>query len=705
MSERIGVVMADDPSALPLFYSPAGPPSAVPSGPGGPGVPSDWSDATARSGRSVDSGAAEATRSIVRPDAVGPGVGPGTDLTELMARIDPHRTARPAAAVDPTARPPAPTADPAPGSVPLPVDQLPTRPPLPQAAIWLTGPAAEPWVGPVSTEAAVRPDLRPAPVGPVSGGPVSVGSAAGGLAAVGPVARVGSAAVGPMVQPGAGSRPIGSASVQPGTVLAAGGPAVGPRPDQAPAGPTDELDLSSDDRDFLGLGTVVPPPVQIDWGLVARLRSEASERLSSRIGADRIDRLQQQRLGRTIIHELLEDQAAQAAASGQGAWDRNLETRIGQAIFDALFRLGRLQPLVDDDGIENIVIVGHENVWLEYADGRLLPGPPVADSDDELIDFLVFLASRSEVNARAFSEAEPRLHLRLDGGSRLAAAAWVTPRPSVVIRRHRLRDVLLADLVESGCLTEVAASFLAAAVKARLSIVVCGVQGAGKTTLVRALCAEIPPSESIGTFETEYELHLHEMPQRHPVVHAWEARPGSGEIGAQGRRAGEFTVDDALYDSFRFNLSRQIVGEVRGREVLAMIKAMQSGAGSLSTTHADSAEGAVRKLITCAMEAGPHVTQDYATRAIAQDIDLIVHVQAETERLAGGGFRKRRWLSQIIRVGPGEAPLGYATSTVFEAGPDQRLAQPVRLPDELRQLARHGFRLNDFQAHQAGAGL
>jgi type IV secretory pathway ATPase VirB11/archaellum biosynthesis ATPase len=453
------------------------------------------------------------------------------------------------------------------------------------------------------------------------------------------------------------------------------------------------------------LGPPAPGGQPIDWSLVARLRSEASERLSGRIGADRVDRGQQQSLGRTIIHELLEDQAVQAAASGQGAWDRAFQARVGQAVFDALFRLGRLQPLVDDDTIENIIIVGHENVWLEYADGRMLPGPPVADSDDELIDFLVFLASRSEVNARSFSEAEPRLHLRLDGGARLAAAAWVTPRPSVVIRRHRLRDVHLDDLVDLGCLSPVGASFLAAAVRARLSIVVCGVQGAGKTTLVRALCAEIPPDESIGTFETEYELHLHEMPERHPVVHAWEARPGSGELGPQGRRAGEFTVDDALYDSFRFNLSRQIVGEVRGREVMAMIKAMQSGAGSLSTTHADSAEGAVRKLITCAMEAGPHVTQEYATRAIAEDIDLIVHIQAETERLPGGGFRKRRWVSQIIRVNPGEPPLGYASSTVFEAGPNARLAQPVRLPDDLRFLAQHGFRLGDFQAHQAGAGL
>jgi pilus assembly protein CpaF len=77
--------------------------------------------------------------------------------------------------------------------------------------------------------------------------------------------------------------------------------------------------------------------------------------------------------------------------------------------------------------VENIIITGHDQVTLELSRRTLVPGPPVADSDAELIDFLVFLASRSEVNARPFSQAQPRLHLRLDGGARLAAAAWVTP--------------------------------------------------------------------------------------------------------------------------------------------------------------------------------------------------------------------------------------------------------------------------------------
>ena len=147
---------------------------------------------------------------------------------------------------------------------------------------------------------------------------------------------------------------------------------------------------------------------------------------------------------------------------------------------------------------------------------------------------------------------------------------------------------------------------------------------------MRALCAEIDPLEAIGTFETEYELHLHELRDRHRIVHPWEARPGSGERGADGRQAGEFTLDEALVDSFRFNLARQIVGEVRGKEIWAMIKAMESGTGSISTTHASDAVAALRKLVTCAMEAGPHVTHALATSKLASTIDLIVHLDLRT---------------------------------------------------------------------------
>jgi len=451
----------------------------------------------------------------------------------------------------------------------------------------------------------------------------------------------------------------------------------------------------------IGRGTFVG----LDWALVAAFRTQAADQLSAAVGAERggFDVTAQRERGRAIILELLESEAAERVAGGQSDWGLGTQDAMAVAIYDQLFGLGRLQPLVDDDDIENIIITGCDQVMLEMVDGRLVPGPPVAESDQELIDFLVFLGSRSEVNARAFSEAQPRLHMRLDGGSRLAAAAWVTPRPSVVIRRHRLRRVSLADMVDLGALSEVAASFLAAAVKAGKTIVVAGSQGSGKTTLVRALCGQIPMHEAIGTFETEYELFLNEMPDVHPMVHAWEARPGSGERGPDGRPVGEYTLAQALHDSHRFNLLRQIVGEVRGEEVLAMLKAMQSSNGSISTTHAPTAQAAIDKLVTCAMEAGNHVTYEYAVRAIAAAVNIVVHVHLETTPLPDGSAQRSRWVSEIIVVEPGEQVRGYAVTSVFAAPPGSPVAAPGVLPDDYRALESFGFDVRGFYGQQAAS--
>ncbi|MFE5339685.1 ATPase, T2SS/T4P/T4SS family, partial [Isoptericola sp. NPDC056578] len=246
----------------------------------------------------------------------------------------------------------------------------------------------------------------------------------------------------------------------------------------------------------------------VDWKQVALLRSQASEQLTNRLGEERgIDLDAERELGRSIIQELVQSTAADRIHEGEPAWSLVEQEQMAESVFNALFGLGRLQPYVDDDTVENIMINGAENVWLEKTDGMLVRAQPVADSDAELLDFLAFVASRSEVNARSFSSASPRLHMRLDGGARLAAAAWVTAHPSVVVRRHRMRKVTLDDLIGLDMLTPVQASLLAAAVKAGKSIVVAGAQGAGKTTMVRALCSEFESHEKIGTFETEFELH------------------------------------------------------------------------------------------------------------------------------------------------------------------------------------------------------
>ena len=135
----------------------------------------------------------------------------------------------------------------------------------------------------------------------------------------------------------------------------------------------------------------------------------------------------------------------------------------------------------------------------------------------------------------------------------LAAMAWTTPKPHVVIRRHRVRDVDLDDLVDLGTLDTALAGFLRAAIGAGKNIVVTGLQNAGKTTLIRALANEFAPLERFATIEKEYELHLHDLPERHPRVVAMEAREGSAETGPGGHRAGEVTLTDLVTDALRMN--------------------------------------------------------------------------------------------------------------------------------------------------------
>ncbi|QAY64842.1 CpaF family protein [Xylanimonas allomyrinae] len=441
----------------------------------------------------------------------------------------------------------------------------------------------------------------------------------------------------------------------------------------------------------------------VDWRLVATLRARASDLLSQATAGERLDKENEEQLGRSIVLDLIEAAMAEDANTGRPVWSPARQRATANAVFDSLFRLGRLQPLVDDDRVENIIITGYDHVVLDLVDGSRTDGPPVADSDEELLTFLQFLASRSEVNARPFSEAAPSLHLRLDGGARLAALAWVTPRPSVVIRRHRLIQVTLDDLVARGLMSDVARSFLAAAVRARKAIVVAGDQGAGKTTLMRALCAEIPYDEILVTIETEYELQLHLLPEQHRMVHPIEARPGSGERGPDGRAAGEYSLFDGLYDSFRLDASRQIIGEVRGKEIWPMIQAMESSSGSMCTTHATSAAGALEKLASCAQKEAPGIEDRVIGRKLASTIDLVVYIDLRDVVDADGTRRRQRRITEIDAVSRGERDTGYALTHVFRNVERGGVACPHTLPDDLRELEDFGFDLAGYLASRRRA--
>lgn len=418
----------------------------------------------------------------------------------------------------------------------------------------------------------------------------------------------------------------------------------------------------------------------VDWGLVVVLRRQASAEISehSRQFQEEHGRpmpdVDRRLMGRATIRSIVRRHAEQLSALGQELWPIEVERRYAGAVEDAVFGYGRLQPLFDLPTAENIEIHGHDSVMVQHGDGRRVPHPPVADSDAELVEAIRFLGEMASPS-RPFDDAHPTMTLALGHRFRLHAIGFgLSSRPSITIRQHLLTDVTLAELADGGLVPDDVAAFLHAAVLARKSVVISGDQGAGKTTLLRALVAAIPLQERFGTIETDYELLTHLLPGRGNVL-ALQARTGLGEV-VDGRRLGEFTVADLLPEALRQNLSRLVIGEVRGGEAAAMFEAMQAGPGSLSTTHSRSAASTVDRLASRVAQGGV-LQMDEAYRQIAHNIDLLVHVSLVDDTWRGGVRTRRvseiRQLTGAIEQGRPSTHLVYASTpqgAFFQPDPD-----------------------------------
>ena len=192
--------------------------------------------------------------------------------------------------------------------------------------------------------------------------------------------------------------------------------------------------------------------------------------------------------------------------------------------------------------------------------------------------------------------------------------------------------------------------------------------------MLRALVDAIPASERFGTLETDYELLSHLQAGRHNMV-ALQAKIGLGEI-VDGRRIGDYTVAVLIPEALRQNLARLVIGEVRGNEAGAMLQAMQSGAGALTTTHSHSAVSTIDRL-AARVAAGGVLRLDEAYRQIAYNVHLLVHVSLIDDSWRGG-VRKRfiseiRALTGAFENGQPVTHLVYATSRegtpeVFDPG-------------------------------------
>lgn len=364
---------------------------------------------------------------------------------------------------------------------------------------------------------------------------------------------------------------------------------------------------------------------------------------------------------RDVARRWLEQQVRSGLlpASSGGALDE-----LASAVHDRRYGLGPLSAYLRDPQVENVDVDGCSHVWVTYATGEKVAGPPVAASDDALVAMIRTWATRGGRTARDFSAASPLVNVALSGGARMTATMSVTPRPCVSLRRHGQIDVTLDRLVQLGTMDAPLAAFLSAAVRGRCNIVITGSVDAGKTTLLRALAGEIPPGERIATLESEYELYLHEL-AAHPDVIAFEAR----EANSEG--AGGITLHDLIAHALRHNPRRILVGEARRGEIMPMLEAMNSGQdGSMCTLHANSPTEAFDRILILGLRGGLALAERAIHILVGMAVDLIVHV-----RRGYDGTRTVRYVSEVLEVMPPGDTERPAVNHLFL--PDSRTGRAV----------------------------
>ncbi|WP_078409238.1 CpaF family protein [Priestia abyssalis] len=360
-------------------------------------------------------------------------------------------------------------------------------------------------------------------------------------------------------------------------------------------------------------------------------------------------------------------------------------------ILDEAVGFGPLEPLIHDDSITEILINGHNQVYVERK-GKLEMTNVVFRDDSHVrhvIDRIVAPLGRR------IDESSPMVDARLPDGSRVNA---VIPPISlngtlVSIRKFRKDPFQLEDLLGLNSLSGEMGQFLQAVVKAKMNVLISGGTGSGKTTLLNVAAGAIPFGERVITIEDSAELRLDR-----PNVVGMEARPANVE----GR--GEVTIRQLVRNALRMRPDRIIVGEVRGAEAFDMLQAMNTGhEGSLTTVHANSPADALRRVeamvIMAGMDLPSHVIREYVVGAL----DFIVQATRLTD-----GTRKIISIAEIVTEEDGSNRLqeiftfkrtgmsrngdveGYFTSTgivpaclhrlqTYGAGIDESLFQQVEV--------------------------
>ncbi len=303
--------------------------------------------------------------------------------------------------------------------------------------------------------------------------------------------------------------------------------------------------------------------------------------------------------------------------------NREERNQLNQELFDEVTGLGPFEPLLKDDTVNDILVNGPHQIFVER-DGKLELTDVTFKDEKHLLRIIDKIVSAV---GRRVDESNPYVDARLADGSRFNAMVppIAVDGSLVSIRKFKKEKLAVDDLVTFGAFTEEMAAYLQAAVACRLNIIVSGGTGSGKTTTLNALSSFIDNAERILTIEDTAELQLQ---QTH--VGRMESRPPNVEgKGAVSQR-------DCLKNALRMRPDRIIVGETRGEEVIDMLQAMNTGHdGSMTTIHANSARDAISRLENMIAMAGIEMPIKAVRGQIASAVNLIV----QASRLQDGSRR------------------------------------------------------------------
>jgi len=300
--------------------------------------------------------------------------------------------------------------------------------------------------------------------------------------------------------------------------------------------------------------------------------------------------------------------------------------RLIREIQHEVFGLGPLEPLLADPTVNDVLVNGHDDVWVERR-GKLEKTVARFKDDAHLMRIIDKIVSAV---GRRVDESNPMVDARLADGSRVNVIVppLALDGPTMSIRRFAADPFTAEDLIGFGSVTQELMELMSGVVKARLNVLISGGTGAGKTTFLNVLSSFIPNNERIVTIEDAAELQLK---QEHLV--RLETRPANLE----GK--GRVTQRDLMVNSLRMRPDRIVVGEVRAAEALDMLQAMNTGHdGSLTTVHANSARDALTRIETMVAMTGLEIPSRAVRQQIASALDVVVQIA----RLSDG---KRRLVS------------------------------------------------------------